>query len=230
MPSALCRRQLRHSNLSRLEGKDENETRGVLYDSLNSRSIFTKQYTGRSVDRAIVKEMLDAARFAPNHHITEPWRFIVFESQDSKQSVALLLAEMYKKKSTSQGSFKQAKYDKKIKSASAASHIVAICVKTDTKSMMIEEVCATAMAVQNMHLIATAHHVGAYWSSGGVSDSTLPPGFENATEMAEFLSQSSPHFDTTNTVCLGWFFIGDCGDLKWPAGRRRPIEEKISWA
>ena len=90
--------------------------------------------------------------------------------------------------------------------------------------------CLIYPSIATLHLIATAHHVGAYWSSGGVSDSTLPPGFENATEMAEFLSQSSPHFDTTNTVCLGWFFIGDCGDLKWPAGRRRPIEEKISWA
>mmetsp|Transcript_21434 Transcript_21434/g.50370 ORF Transcript_21434/g.50370 Transcript_21434/m.50370 type:complete len:175 (-) Transcript_21434:79-603(-) len=174
--------------------------------------------------------MLDAARYAPNHHITEPWRFIIFESPESKQNVALLLAEMYKKKSRSQGSFKQAKYDKKIKSASKASHIVAICVKTDTKSMLMEEVCATAMAVQNMHLVATAYHVGAYWSSGGVSESTLPPGFQNAPEMAEFLSQSSPHFDGNTTVCLGWFFIGDCGDATWPAGRRRPIEEKISWA
>ncbi|EJK55051.1 hypothetical protein THAOC_25254 [Thalassiosira oceanica] len=190
MPFAPCRRRPRHLNLSRLEGKENNEARDLLDDSLSSRSIFTKQYTGRSVNREIVKEMLDAARYAPNHHITEPWRFIIFESPESKQNVALLLAEMYKKKSRSQGSFKQAKYDKKIKSASKASHIVAICVKTDTKSMLMEEVCATAMAVQNMHLVATAYHVGAYWSSGGVSESTLPPGFQNAPEMAEFLSHS----------------------------------------
>src|SRR5215204_7276115 len=36
-----------------------------------------KQYGREPVDRATLEELLDLARFAPNHHLTEPWRFRV---------------------------------------------------------------------------------------------------------------------------------------------------------
>ena len=36
-----------------------------------------KAYGREPVDRHTVEELLDLARFAPNHHVTEPWRFRV---------------------------------------------------------------------------------------------------------------------------------------------------------
>ncbi len=40
-----------------------------------------KAYGREPVDRETVEELLDLARFAPNHHLTEPWRFRVIGSE-----------------------------------------------------------------------------------------------------------------------------------------------------
>src|SRR5216117_4494899 len=36
-----------------------------------------KQYAREPVDRVTLEELLELARWAPNHHLTEPWRFRV---------------------------------------------------------------------------------------------------------------------------------------------------------
>jgi nitroreductase len=36
-----------------------------------------KAYAAQPVDRATLDELLDLARYAPNHHLTNPWRFRV---------------------------------------------------------------------------------------------------------------------------------------------------------
>lgn len=38
------------------------------------RSIFPKDYNGQKVSKADVRQMLEAARWAPTHGLTEPWR------------------------------------------------------------------------------------------------------------------------------------------------------------
>mmetsp|Transcript_5665 Transcript_5665/g.11793 ORF Transcript_5665/g.11793 Transcript_5665/m.11793 type:complete len:307 (+) Transcript_5665:155-1075(+) len=231
------------------------------------RSVFTKQFTGRSIPRKIVEDMLESARWAPNHHVTEPWRFVVFESEEGRDGLGNLLAELYKKGCAPENSdgedntskkkpFLQAKYDKKRKGATLSSHIIAICISTNnpkSKNPIMEEVCSVAMAVQNMHLIASAYGVGAYWSSGGVYSSSedlesigsveSTMGVFNPKELTDFLRSTMPEERKEELVCLGWLYIGDYyGDFhhreegssgnsskKWPSGRRGTIDDKVSW-
>src|SRR5215212_9874471 len=40
-----------------------------------------KQYGPEPVDRATLEELLDLARFVPNHHLTQPWRFRVLGAE-----------------------------------------------------------------------------------------------------------------------------------------------------
>src|SRR5947208_1279766 len=37
----------------------------------------TKVFGTEPVDRATIEELLELARWAPNHHLTNPWRFFV---------------------------------------------------------------------------------------------------------------------------------------------------------
>lgn len=205
------------------------------------RSIFTKQFTGKGVPRSVIQDMLEAAQWAPNHHITEPWRFRVYESDAGRESVGRLLQDLYKSScappdddgSSRKKPFSQAKYDKKLNGAMKSSHIIAICVKVQTKNPAVEEICSVAMAVQNMHLVATSYGVGAYWSSGGVypanneDSSDLP--VHNPQELTDFLGFNDP------TICLGWLYVGDYygfSDEKtktWPSGRRGGIGDKVNW-
>jgi nitroreductase len=206
------------------------------------RSIFTKQFSGKSVDQSIVNDMLEAARWAPNHHLTEPWRFVVFESLGARLELGGLLCKLYSDAQEKKGKpILQAKIDKKLKGVQRSSHVIAICVNTDgDKNPYVEEIASLSMAVQNMHLMATCHGVGAYWSSGGIYgpvSSSSKVGIENPQELSQFLASHLP-FDRNgeSIICLGWLYVGDYyGDVgdrqmkKWPSGLRKPIEDKSNW-
>jgi len=43
-------------------------------DAIRSRRTH-KQYGAEPLDEASLRDLLDLARFAPNHHLTQPWRF-----------------------------------------------------------------------------------------------------------------------------------------------------------
>ena len=43
-------------------------------DAIRSRRTH-KQYGAEPLDEATLRDLLDLARFAPNHHLTQPWRF-----------------------------------------------------------------------------------------------------------------------------------------------------------
>ena len=45
-------------------------------DAIRSRRTH-KAYTGEPVDRSLLEELLELARWAPNHNLTNPWRFRV---------------------------------------------------------------------------------------------------------------------------------------------------------
>lgn len=187
------------------------------------RSFFTKQFSGKPVSAQVIADMIEAARWAPTHHLTQPWHFVVLETEAHRRAVGQLLATLYKEGCERSGKpMITAKYEKKQTSPLSASHIFAICCSLKSKNPLIEEISSVAMAVQNMHLIATAHDsVGAYWSSSGVYAS--PPTAQepvpgNPPALLEFLGISpSEH------VCLGWFFVGDISkQSSWPQGRRGP--------
>jgi nitroreductase len=206
------------------------------------RSIFTKQFSGKSVHQSIVNDMLEAARWAPNHKLTEPWRFIVFESPGARLELGGLFCKLYSDAQGKKGKpVLQAKIDKKLMGVQLSSHIIAICVNTDgDKNPFVEEIASVSMAVQNMHLMATCHGVGAYWSSGGIYghvSSSSKVGIENPQELSQFLARHSPcDRNGESIVCLGWLHVGDYyGDVddrltkKWPSGLRKPIEDKSNW-
>ncbi len=40
------------------------------------RSVFTKDYTGGKVPREQIEQLLEAANWAPTHHLTQPWKSV----------------------------------------------------------------------------------------------------------------------------------------------------------
>jgi hypothetical protein len=60
------------------------------------RSVFPKQYSDKLVDRKVLEEMLEAARWAPTHNITEPWKFVVFSSSESRTQLVCCCSCFFK--------------------------------------------------------------------------------------------------------------------------------------
>ncbi|MDA9563595.1 nitroreductase [Flavobacteriales bacterium] len=179
----------------------------------NRRSIYPKDFSQRKVHREMIEKMLDNARWAPTHGLTQPWLFRVFMGEGLNK-LAAFHADTYKA-ITPADQFLERKYEKLSANVMRSSAVIALCMKRQEieKIPEIEEIEAVACATQNMHLTATAYGLGAYWSTGGLTYSQ---------EMKTFLELED------KDKCLGLFYVG-YPDVDWPKSQRQPIEYYTEW-
>ena len=151
----------------------------------------------------------------PRYHTAQPPQSNTPNNSAAKTRLGQFLADHYKQ-TTPPASFSSAKYNKKLANMSLTSHCIAIIVShsPNSKAPEVEEVCSVAMAVQNMHLTATALHVGAYWSSASCVSDKSERSITNPPEVREFLGLQD------GEVCLGWFVVGRY-EGPWTKGRRK---------
>jgi nitroreductase len=175
------------------------------------RSTFPKQYdTGKPVPDAVIQQLLENANWAPNHKLTEPWRFTVFTGAGLK-TFANLQGGVYK--TTAGDTFAEDKYQKLLTNPLACSHIISIGMKRHNNLPEVEEIAAVACAVQNMYLTAAAYNVGCYWTTGGVT----------YNEKAKALFG----LDAADKL-MGFFYVGVIA-VPSPQGKRGAIEDKVTW-
>lgn len=178
------------------------------------RSVYQQQYNGERVEDAIVRKILSNANWAPTHKLTEPWRFVVFTG-DGLKKLASFQAELYRKVTTADATFKEDRYQNLLTKPMLSSHIIAVGMKRDEKKSVpeIEEIGAVFCAIENMYLTATAYGVGCYLSTGGVTY------FEEAKEFFGL---------GTEDKLIGFFNLG-MPRIDVPSGKRKPIEDKVVW-
>jgi nitroreductase len=178
------------------------------------RSVFPEDYTGERVDDAIVKQMLENARWAPSHKLTQPWRFIVFTG-DGLRALATAQSDLYKDVTLNDGTFKEANYEKLLTKPLMSSHIIVVVMRRDEKRSVpeIEEAGAVFCAVQNMYLTASAYGVGCYLSTGGIT----------------YFAKSKELFGLEdNDRLIGFFHVG-IPKRKYVEGKRKPVSEISEW-
>ena len=179
----------------------------------NRRSIYTGMFSGEEVSDAIIETMLENANWAPTHKLTEPWRFVIFKGEGLTK-LATFQSELYKTRAEKSGNFNEGTFEKLAAKPLECSHIIAIGMKRHNAVPEVEEVCATACAVQNMLLTASANGVGCYWSTGGIT----------------FYNEAKPFFGLEEEdKLLGFLFIGTMKSDKWPEGKRKSVGDKVRW-
>ena len=169
---------------------------------------------GQKIDDSIINKLTELADWAPTHGHTEPWRFIVF-SGDAINKFCKDHAELYKTNTPAE-KFETAKYEKLLHNADKASHMIAVYMKrgTNPKITVMEEICATAAAVQNFLLGASSLNIAALWSTGGLT-------FHPAMKIYFGLNEDD-HM-------LGLVYLG-CSDEMPKEGKRViPLNEKVEW-
>ena len=109
-----------------------------------------KAYAPEPIERELLDELFDLARWAPNHHLTNPWRFRVL----GPESLARLKAAA--------GPEAAPKLDR-------APTLVCASVKLSGDPVQDEEdLCAAACAVYIVLLAAHARGLAGYWRTPGV--------------------------------------------------------------
>ncbi len=169
---------------------------------------------GKKIDDGEIQQLLELGDWAPTHAHTEPWRFVVY----TNAGIARFShdhAELYKA-STPAESFETAKYEKLLHNADLASHIVIVYMKrgNNPKITAVEEVCATAAAIQNILLGASALGIAALWSTGGL---VLHPAMKNYLGLQE------------EDRVLGMLYLGYSDAPPKAARRVVPLAEKTAW-
>ncbi len=175
----------------------------------NRRAVFPASYNDRPVSQEIIEAVLENAQWAPNHKLTEPWRFQVFRGP-ALERLGQYIGDFHKAKDPAMPDIK---YQKMLKNPTRAACVIAICMKRHAEAQLPEweEIAAVACAVQNMWLTCTAYGIGSYWSS--------PSAMLNG---AAFLGLEE------DERCLGLFYMGYYDD-PIPAGKRSGLEGKVKW-
>jgi nitroreductase len=104
-----------------------------------------KRFGAEPVSQEILEELLELARWAPNHHLTEPWRFRVLGPESLRRLAAT------------------GKPGELEKLSRAPTLVVASAKLTGDEHQNHEDVLATACAVYIVLLAAHARGLAAYW-------------------------------------------------------------------
>jgi nitroreductase len=109
-----------------------------------------KSFAAEPVARAELEELFDLARFAPNHHLTQPWRFRIL----GPQALAML--------KEAAGPVEAPKLDR------APTLVVASARLTGAQQQDEEDICATAAAIYAVLLAAHGRGLASYWRTPAV--------------------------------------------------------------
>ena len=161
--------------------------------------------------RELIETLLEAGTWAPNHHLTEPWRFVVLEGA-ARNALGDII-----------GAVDAARHEDSEKAASAAAsaarkplrapYVIAVGVEPDPGSPEIEEICSGAAAAQNILLAAEALGLAAIWRSGWLA----------------FTPEVRDHLGFSEQAkVLGFIYVG------FPAGERptrdrRSVSDVTTW-
>ena len=116
------------------------------------------------VARGVIEQLLSAAVQAPNHHKVRPWRFVVLQSAARERLGEVMAQSLLARKGDATADDLRRERSKPLR----APAVIAVAVDKPAlpKVSEIENLAATAAAIQNLLLAAHALGLGAMWRTG----------------------------------------------------------------
>jgi nitroreductase len=146
------------------ENIPDGETRNlrILAERMRGRRT-TNQFLRQKVSKKLVRDAIELARWAPNHHLTEPWKFYLFGEVTIAACAKLIGKIATERKNAEFGAFKE----------EAASVIpgwlLVTCRTSDDELLQREDYASCCCAVQNLMLYLSEAGVATKWTTGRVT-------------------------------------------------------------
>lgn len=158
--------------------------------------------------RGLIEEIIEAGTWAPNHRLTEPWRFIVLAGA-ARNALGEAMASLLPADAP------EADVAKERAKPLRAPVVIAVAVEpaTGPKVVEMEEVTAGAAAIQNMLLAAHALGLAAQWRTGNAAYSPAIKAHLGLPEAAHL---------------LGFVYVG-YAEGQASTMRRRPAASLTRW-
>ena len=173
------------------------------------------------VPKNILEDILYAGIWAPNHHLTEPWRFTVLG-----ETVKLTLAERYSEiqieKVTSNPEAAKATTEETLAEIGARGFqkfmskptIVAVsCIKEGNEQRQLEDYASVCCSMQNIQLAGWEQGIGMQWSTGAIT-------MENGT-------YNLLGINPKNEYIIGFYYMGYPEEI--PTPKRKPLNHVLRW-
>jgi nitroreductase len=166
------------------------------------------------VPREIIERLLDCAVRAPNHKLTEPWRFSVLTGGARDRFADIRAGHRLKRYADPTSGDARAAADKvRRESRETPAYLVVMVAQNPDEIIREEDYAATMMAIANLMTAASSLGLGTSLKTGGVM---RDPALQELAGVAE-------NFRVVGIVSLGY-----------PAGpetprRRKPAAEVTHW-
>ncbi|MEZ4867387.1 MAG: nitroreductase [Caldilineaceae bacterium] len=177
-----------------------------------------KQFLPQPVAPDLLTKLIDLAVWAPNHRMTEPWRFYVINGAMCQQ-VGEIARSVTAAKISSVGGTAEVAARKAAEAAGAWSSVPTLLYVTmvgdANPEIDLENYGAVCCAIQNFTLAAHVAGVGTSWSSGAVA---------SAPELLQLVGAGA------NERMVGLLRVGYLDSTSAPAkSRRKPGAEVTCW-
>ena len=165
--------------------------------------------------RELIEELIEAATWAPNHRLNEPWRFFVVAGAARERFGELMAADACQNLDDPNGEKASGIVASQMKKATRSPVIIAVACDPPSSSKIdpVEDVCAVACGVQNLMLAAHAKGLATKWSSGQACYSPAIKSFFGLTPEHQI---------------LGYIYLG-YPDEPTKTASRTPHHEKTTW-
>lgn len=135
----------------------------------------------------LINDAIEAAVWAPNHHVTEPWHFYTLGDETKERCLDLCQDIATRKVNEKAGEFKRQSWSEK------PGWLVVTCRRSADELLQQEDYAACCAAIQNLMLFLWKAGVGCKWSTGDI------------TRDSRFLEIVGVNAATENVVGLIWY-------------------------
>lgn len=111
----------------------------------------------------LVNDAIEAAVWAPNHHVTEPWHFYTLGDATKERCLDLCQDIVTNKVNEKAGEFKRQSWSEK------PGWLVVTCRRSEDKLLQLEDYAACCAAIQNLMLFLWKAGVGCKWTTGDIT-------------------------------------------------------------
>jgi nitroreductase len=178
-----------------------------------------KEFEPRPVPRDLITHLLDTAVWAPNHRLTEPWRFYVLDGP-SRARLGEIARDVTTAGLAATPGASPTVVERKADEAAAAwasvPTLLYVTAMTDPNPEIdLENYGATCCAVHSLMLAAHAAGLATSWSSGAVA----------ASDGLRALAGAGPDERLVGLIRLGY----PAGSAIDKRGRRTPAASHTTW-
>jgi nitroreductase len=173
------------------------------------------------VPKNILEDILYAGIWAPNHHLTEPWRFTVI-GEEAKLKLADRYSEIQIEKVTSNPEAAKAITEETLaeigergfqKFMSKPTIVAVSCIQEGNTQRQLEDYASACCAMLNIQLAGWEQGVGMQWSTGAIT---------MEKETYDLLG-----INPENENVIGFYYMGYPEEI--PTPKRKHLHQVLRW-